>query len=1353
MAQGRLPIWSPHSYGGIPFVADLQAAVFYLPRWLTVLISLPWDFPLQALQIEAIVHIWLAGSFTYALAFSITRNSLASLLAAVAFGLGGYLTSYPILQLAILETITWLPLVLLLIREGVGRAHHSERPATVAWFAGAGLILALSVTAGHPQTALHMAYIATAYYLFLTARARWRWTSIVLFGLLIAAIGILVSSPLWLPAGRFYAMSTRAGAGYDFVTRGQPMLHYVQILAPSAMTLWSPEYIGLAGVILALLAWFGRRVDAGQKAEIAFWTVVLLLSLWIAMGDSGVIFQLLYYVAPGFSLFRQQERLLAIASLSGGLLAAQGLSLWMQMQGEQRRKYVRRTALVFFVLFSLVTLILIVARPKTQAGWPLIVFGQAIVATLVFTLLFFGRRPRLQALLLILLLAVDLYAATFSGISRQDSSSGAYWLRPDWLVAYTKELQENAPTRIDSGNTFFANVGEVYGWEDLSGVSPIKPRVLEDMQQLPRERLWQLLNVSHVIRQSSKDSDLLTELSTIDEGLIPDRHAASQLYRFDNALPRAWMVYRWELAPDAGAALARLAEPDFDPAMQVVFQTEMPPAPVAEAPVADSPAPQVNVAAPVPGRLEIEVTTTDPGFLVISEWANPGWEALLDGDQAPLLTANYGLQAVWVPAGAHHITLRFQPQEVVIGVIVSLLTIVGVGLLAWHWRPVVALRSADKRQAIARPGLPRRRSSWVQLRFSRRFYLWAAVILTLLSFALRIYRLDHQELRGDEAFSYLFANRLAGEIIPDLISEGDPHSPLHYLTLHGWMNLAGESELALRAIALFAGVLSVPLMFQLGREMESRSLGLLLGLFLAISPSQVWINQEVRNQYAVAIFFSLLATMLLLRFLRRPSWPLVILYTVSCALTVYAHYYGLFALIAHGAYVFLSSKDRKLWLSWLATVTIAVLLFLPWLLVSAPSLLSAGQLSEQSTPEISRYLATVGSELVAGPVWETRTIRWLFVGLLAFSLIGAVNLWRRNRPLAVLLLLWLGGAALGIYLIRFQRATFNSFYIVVAAPAWWALVGMGLISWWRSTKVGQWSLALVGVVLVIVIAATGLSRYYFQPAHSRTLGYRQIAQHLAENAAPGDLFLAHFPDPNFDYYLRHLPLPRTMQPATNKASEQQTNESMIRLAADYDRIWFVPAHRSNWDPEDVAFRWLDYHTLLEEEIHPDRLTLAAYRPLTGVGEVMTQVDQDVGQTLNLASVYATLDGQPLKLLDDEPIPIKPGAGLEVSLVWQADAEIDENHTVFVHLLHENGQLVAQHDGTPASGTRATTSWLAGELILDKHLLRLPAGVPPGSGQLIAGAYDSETLERQPFSDGRDALWLATINFLADEPVE
>jgi hypothetical protein len=364
MAQGRLPLWSAHSYGGVPFVADPQTAVFYLPRWLTIFLSLPWGFPFYALELEVLLHVWLAGVFTYFLAYDLTRNRAASLLGAVVFALGGYLVSYPLLQLAILETMTWLPLVLLLLRKGV----QSANGRSLRWFILAGLVLALSTTAGHPQTFLHVAYTAAAYYFFLTIRARWQARWIALFGSVIATVALITAAVYWLPVTRFYLLSTRAAVDYDFVSTGQPMLHYLQLVAPAVFSGWSPEYIGLAGLVLALFAWLARKIDREQTAEITFWAVFIFVASWLALGHDGILFQLVYHIAPGFSLFRQQERLLGVVSLGGALLAAQGLALWLRFNLPQRRQILRQVAWICAVLFG-GTLVILVTTPEAIESW------------------------------------------------------------------------------------------------------------------------------------------------------------------------------------------------------------------------------------------------------------------------------------------------------------------------------------------------------------------------------------------------------------------------------------------------------------------------------------------------------------------------------------------------------------------------------------------------------------------------------------------------------------------------------------------------------------------------------------------------------------------------------------------------------------------------------------------------------------------------------------------------------------------------------------------------------------------------------------------------------------------------
>ena len=92
----------------------------------------------------------------------------------------------------------------------------------------------------------------------------------------------------------------------------------------------------------------------------------------------------------------------------------------------------------------------------------------------------------------------------------------------------------------------------------------------------------------------------------------------------------------------------------------------------------------------------------------------------------------------------------------------------------------------------------------------------------------------------------------------------------------------------------------------------------------------------------------------------------------------------------------------------------------------------------------------------------------------------------------------------------------------------------------------------------------------------------------------------------------------------------------------------------------------------------------------------------------------------------------------LTLVWQANTETTTSYRVFVHLVDENGQIVAQSDGEPAGWTRPTTGWLPGEIVLDEHTLSLE-NVEPGSYQLTFGLYDPETGVRLETSAGETAV--------------
>jgi hypothetical protein len=105
---------------------------------------------------------------------------------------------------------------------------------------------------------------------------------------------------------------------------------------------------------------------------------------------------------------------------------------------------------------------------------------------------------------------------------------------------------------------------------------------------------------------------------------------------------------------------------------------------------------------------------------------------------------------------------------------------------------------------------------------------------------------------------------------------------------------------------------------------------------------------------------------------------------------------------------------------------------------------------------------------------------------------------------------------------------------------------------------------------------------------------------------------------------------------------------------------------------------------------------------------------------------AALEGYSLK---------KEGDALTVTLVWRATATPDESYSAFVHLSDDAGRIWSQSDSVPASWTRPTTGWLAGEYVVDAHTLTLPGDLTPGAYRLFVGLYNPQSAARVPALGG------------------
>lgn len=124
-------------------------------------------------------------------------------------------------------------------------------------------------------------------------------------------------------------------------------------------------------------------------------------------------------------------------------------------------------------------------------------------------------------------------------------------------------------------------------------------------------------------------------------------------------------------------------------------------------------------------------------------------------------------------------------------------------------------------------------------------------------------------------------------------------------------------------------------------------------------------------------------------------------------------------------------------------------------------------------------------------------------------------------------------------------------------------------------------------------------------------------------------------------------------------------------------------------------------------------------------------------------------GQRIRFLGHElrRPPYEPGGQIYLTLYWQALENIDDDYTVFTHLLDSEGRLRAQKDNPPVNGLLPTSAWEVGEIIQDRYIIPLSPDVPLGEYQLEIGMYQLETgqrLEVREGPEGGDRILLGTV---------
>ena len=86
---------------------------------------------------------------------------------------------------------------------------------------------------------------------------------------------------------------------------------------------------------------------------------------------------------------------------------------------------------------------------------------------------------------------------------------------------------------------------------------------------------------------------------------------------------------------------------------------------------------QVKVVSYQPQQVDLQVSLSSPGLLVLADTYFPGWTATIDGELTKLLRADFGMRAMQIPAGNHAVRFSFAPLTFRVGLFVTLGTLGG----------------------------------------------------------------------------------------------------------------------------------------------------------------------------------------------------------------------------------------------------------------------------------------------------------------------------------------------------------------------------------------------------------------------------------------------------------------------------------------------------------------------------------------------------------------------------------------------------------------------------------------------------------------------------------------------------
>ena len=394
------------------------------------------------------------------------------------------------------------------------------------------------------------------------------------------------------------------------------------------------------------------------------------------------------------------------------------------------------------------------------------------------------------------------------------------------------------------------------------------------------------------------------------------------------------------------------------------------------------------------------------------------------------------------------------------------------------------------------------------------------MILAILVFGLVLRLISlNQSLWLDEAINVLASQNYS---FTDMIFEyakADFHPPGFFIILWIWTKLFGIGEIAVRMPSVIFGVISVFVVYLIGKKLYLKNLGLIGALLLAVNPLHIYYSQDAR-MYSMATLAVAVNILLFIKLLKGEKINLIFLILSNLAVLA-SDYVAYFIFPAQ--IIILSIHRKETMIKKYVLGIIGAVLFGIWWIPTFIKQLDVGVSVSDNLPT---WKLVVGSyDPKALPLTFIKFIIGrisyhdkLIYGLILLPLVTIFSyLIYRGIKFADkfgrnILTIWIAVPIAVATLISLIIPIYNYFRVLYTVPSFLLIVGLGILSFKPKLRY----VLLTTVILIELIAS---SIYLLNPKYQRE-DWRELVNFLRSKVSSITIFESSGNLAPFDYYAK-----------------------------------------------------------------------------------------------------------------------------------------------------------------------------------------------------------------------------------------